>query len=380
MKALHLLQVFVQHLRDFLSEWLWGKPSTLSMARGLCIWGVVAIHFTGGRIGIDPNAEQTFTRLLYLGVNQWFQFVVPCFVFFSGYALAAKPVAWPAGIGPFYWRRASAVLGAYACFVVAYLGFEVPPSEIAAKGGDVLSLAIWVCYYGMDTHGYFVPLIMQLYLIHPLISQWNVAIERSGKAPWLQWGGLGACVALLVVLAYLVYDCGALSLRDVRPCGLYYLAYFCLGVRWRAWSPWLERHRALAFGLGLMGFAMQFLAWGDEMRVLVAMPADAQLSEIQWGYFHPRAIVQAFGTCLGFGALFVLWPTLRLPLVQSWGSHSLGIFLWHGFVLWAWVLGIRNPFGSVPTSPVALWVPVAVCTLIAGASIGLRAALQRLHR
>ena len=88
-------------------------------------------------------------------------------------------------------------------------------------------------------------------------------------------------------------------------------------------------------GIGLAGLALQLGAWGQGMHVLRHMTAGAQLHEIDWSCFHPRAIIQAMGMCIFFGALLHLRPNLRLPLVQSWGSHTLGIFLWHGFVLWA---------------------------------------------
>ena len=64
-----------------------------------------------------------------------------------------------------------------------------------------------------------------------------------------------------------------------------------------------------------------------------------------WLWGQPSTLSMARGVCilgiglaglaLHLGALLHLRPNLRLPLVQSWGSHTLGIFLWHGFVLWA---------------------------------------------
>lgn len=368
--------------RSCLSEWLLGAPSALFTARGLCILGVVMIHFTGGRIELASSEAHDFTRLLYLGMNQWFQFVVPTFVFLSGYALSGKSVAWPEGIRPFYRRRAGALLWAFACFVVYYLAYEAPQSEISAKGASLGSLVPWVLYYGMDTHAYFVPMIFQLYLVFPVLSVWSSHVDRRGAAGfvWTEWAVLLGALLAHLWLCHVVWGAQSASLRDIRPLGLYYLVYFCWGMRWRSWAGRMGGHRRLLAVLAVTGAAVQVLAWGSAMGAFRTLDATRQMAELQFACFHPRSVIQSLGMCLSFGALLLLRPNLRIPLVQTWGQHSLGIFLWHGLVLWTWFFGVPNPFQRVPSTTAALLIPVVACTLISGLSLVFAQLKERLHR
>lgn len=340
------------------------------------------IHFTGGRIDSASQDAHDFTRLLYLGTNQWFQFVVPSFVFLSGYALSGKSLNWPADILPFYRRRAAALLWAFACFVVYYLAYDAPHSEIAANGAGLGKLVPWVLYYGMDTHAYFVPMIFQLYLVFPVLSVWSSQVDRRGTAGfvWSEWAVIFGALLVHLWLCHMVWGAQSASLRDIRPLGLYYLIYFCCGIRWRSWAGRMSGRRPLLLTLLTAGLTLQVLGWWDAMRAFRNLDAAGQMSELQFACFHPRAVVQSLGMCLFFGALLLLLPRLRIPLVQGWGRHSLGIFLWHGLVLWTSFLGMPNPFQSVPTTAMALWIPVAACTLISGISPLLGQAMDRLHR
>lgn len=354
------------------------RNSALAMLRGFCILGVVTIHFTGGRVSFDNAAAHTFVRSLYLGVNQYFQFVVPAFVFLSGWALGGKRLSGIGEWGAFYRRRGRALLIPYFFFVLVYLGFECPSDLIAAHSHSLGQFIVWVCYYGMDTHGYFVPLIAQLYLLYPVLDASNQRLDG------LTAGGrrLGEAVTALLLAGIMGLWCGLcwkheLSWNDIRPLGLFYLLYFYLGMLWRRVRE--PEPRALWIMAGAASL-VHLGGWWFGMAQLSALSPSAQLTEMSWSYCRGASILQSLGACGIMAFLLSAAPRLSIPLIREWGDASMTIFLWHGILLWGSVLGFHRLWSNVPVNAAALLIPALVCTLLSVAGWAAKCMLRFLHR
>lgn len=134
----------------------------MDLLRVLGIVGVICIHVTdaslllGKPTGID--------RIVVLWVNQASRFAVPLFLFISGFALSYvySQREWP-GYARFIYARIKVLAPAYlfwSLMLLLYLGEKNPL--------DVLPVALLLG--SADFHLYFIPLIIQLYLLFPVMK------------------------------------------------------------------------------------------------------------------------------------------------------------------------------------------------------------------
>src|SRR3989344_642934 len=136
---------------------------TTNVGKGLAILAVVALHI----LALPERALITEeTKQWLLVIDQALRFSVPLFVFLSGYGLAKK-YEQKLDLKDFYQKRVLKILplfflwtsGTYVISWILKLPFQT-------------SLTDWwkVVFFGQsDYHFYFVPMILQLYLLFPVI-------------------------------------------------------------------------------------------------------------------------------------------------------------------------------------------------------------------
>ena len=310
----------------------------LLILNGLAIIGVVLNHSASfGFIAMfwwahrylpvsSPNFDQ-MGNAAYYGlrfIEQLVAFSVPTFLFVSGFFIAFVAGKTPADI----WRIARTRIGV---LVIPYLIWSVVTiaGRIILGENFALGELIRLVIFGQAAeHFYFIPLLLQLYLLSP----WLIPAARKS------WQGLLVGAALVQLLAqgvhYLVVlwiDTPAVSvLADLSPSWLFTskVFWFCLGIvaslRLQPMMKWLGRAK-----------------WA----LLVAWAVFLLLGMIEWETLLARSgqvWIAYFDTVLdglyagAFILLFLGFENLTLPYsrqISDLGTKSYGIYLIHGLAL-----------------------------------------------
>lgn len=349
----------------------------LDIFRAISIFAVVAIHATSRTL-----AETLNTPLFhpFLFINKFSQFAVPSFVFLSGFVLFYNYIDRPLTgrtLGKFYSRRLIYILVPYAIFTLLYFvlrlyagnQWSLPPQEMAAK---IAKYALTGTAY---THLYYVIIIIQFYVLFPLLL-W--ALQKSRRlAAWAPLIGLALQWGFVVLNKYMVnhgywhVSKGSLAIT--------YFSYFLLGaaiaVFYSSLKPWLipweDRKRR---GPWLL-WAVLWVAWlaAGIAHVELWNRNYTQKTVINSFWFEGAANAHALLSCLLlFQLSFLLFGAgrrLGSRLLISAGVCSFGIYLVHPAMLFfyrkiefhggylAYVLAIA---GGWLASLVLSWIIVAL--------------------
>ncbi len=322
----------------------------LDVLRALAAVAVVAIHVTAPAlaaaqptVSFPAAGSRTFWLAAFL--NQWARFSIPAFVLISGVALFYSYGDRPLKTADFLRRRVTAVAVPYLFWSAFYLLLTtwvggLPWAGLARRFG--LALLQGTAMYQL----YFVVLILQFYLIFPLLRP----LGRSRLLPYL--------VALALGFQYwLMARAGSPQGWGPQPPAVqailhwqdrlfpWWLGYFAVG----AWlGTNLQRGRAWGrrWWPGLVGADVVLLAallW--EFAVRLRLPGAGA----GWAAsgFRPLAYIYALVTC---AAVLAVGLPLTLML-RDLARFSLGIYLVHPLVLIAWQRALGHL--ALPLGPTA---------------------------
>ncbi len=333
--------------------------------RGFAALAVIAVH-----------VSMNFTRLpgaglpALVGIFVYIaaHFAVPVFVFISGWVLAARyRGGYP--VPAYYRRRARTILPPYILFSALYLPIVVEGAMafagMPAPGAMVGALLMGTAAY----HLWFFVVIIQLYILYPLIAGVYDRFDRAGAALFL-------LLALLFV--QVLWNVGAHAAGAFAGTEWYavlirlfpsHLLYFVLGVHVARHT---DRFRSMPGSLSP--------AW-----VVAAAGAGALLTGGIWvaavylsggfagatlGVFCVYRIIEPFYYVPVIAALVVAARRLErgggrsAGAFRSFGAHSFGIYLIHPIVIAAgaaaWAALTGWTWADWPTYPVLFVVAAAV--------------------
>jgi surface polysaccharide O-acyltransferase-like enzyme len=314
-----------------------GDPAArLNLLRGVAILGVVAIHtaahFTYAQ-GLSPVVRA------HIVIDVFAHYAVPLFILLSGIALALRygANASPFSARSFYARRLTKILPPYLVFSLFYLllfAFEYGPP---APSWIPLALLTGSAHY----HLWFVAMLIQLYLLFPLLRAALRGAVRHNAVGWLVGGAL---------LLQLAWNLGAPLLRAALPerplfetilsqrFFLSHLFYFLLG---------------MAVGMDLAGYErrIRYLPWPPLMLVaagltaltaliwMAAISAHGTLNAAPAHVFLPAGALEP---ALFLATIALLWQAVihakgrAVDALAKLGVLSLPIYLVH--VAWQWAL------------------------------------------
>lgn len=155
------------------------RREEIDILKALAIVGVVGIHFGSYFFPLYPTFSPLWNRQVI--IDQVFRFSVPMFVALSGYTLALRYKDITLNLGEFFRRRILRIFPLYLLWALVsfFLGQTGYPFWQAILLGRA------------DYHLYFVPMIVQLYLLFPLllwlVKKWPRAILVAvlGWQVWL---------------------------------------------------------------------------------------------------------------------------------------------------------------------------------------------------
>ncbi len=361
--------------------------------RGGAIFGVACIHFGGS----FASAADAWTPSFHVGLflNQIFSFAVPLFVFLSG-LLAGMAKTRPGDtLLAYYGRRLARIGGPYLVASLAafyLLNSYVTWRELPSFQAQAAWLAKKLLLTGIEPTLYFIPLIVALYFLQPLLlalPRWLLAaVERvaPGRA------SLTGCARFLGGLTLLLHvGLGVLCYRNVldyytwaRPNPLFWLGYFYLGLHFRTLAGEMSVRAARLAGGAALAVALGLLAW--DLRTLTdpaVVGAHFELSKIDYAYARPEilaynlAVIAVLACGLRRGWTWSLAPFAWL------GRYSLEIYLWHIVVLYELAWRFPEVLDDCHRLPELIpLIAFAACVLIAAVADGLPrlAGLARKYR
>ncbi len=294
---------------------------------------------------------------------------VPLFVMTSSYLLF--PVTKPTG--DFFRRRLVRVAVPFLVWAAAYIWWF----------GDSWGKA---CFNFPDAGGHlwFVPMLLGLYLLMPLLSPWAEKVTKCELRGWLILWLVTTLFPYLRRIWTALY--GAPSFGSVpflygecpwNMFGTFYyvsgfIGYMLLGLWFRKFAPELSWRRTLAIASPLWLFGVAIIGGGFLLRIPkfpcsapYAFAVDLEMSIEYCSLGVASAVIAAFLVFRKFTAEGAFYRRVVRPLSEA----SYGTYLLHMFVLLA-VLGVIRPHCPTPVAIVATAFISFVCASLISIAIG----------
>jgi surface polysaccharide O-acyltransferase-like enzyme len=332
------------------------------------------VHF-GGSFATPSNA---WTPSFYTGLalNQFFHFAVPLFVFISGLLAGPYRAHRQIGLATYYRERILAIgwpylVASVAAFVL--LGMRHQLAELATDSERFRWLLSRFFYYGIHPVFYFIPMILSLYLLKPLLSRLAPAIHQLMVHKWSSVTSLRTVMLrILAVLLALHLLLGVLGNRGIidfytwcRPNPLFWAVYFYFGLTFPEISksvapgkigPWL----GLAVGLIVVGYALDWTTITDTSVV----GARFEHSKADYTYVNPVIMGVNLLVCLVVAGLLVKGAEKYNPTLSFLGKHSLQIYLWHILVLYFIAWKYESVLNAIRNAPELIVVFAAFTAIL----------------
>ena len=318
------------------------RNSYIDTLRGWAIFGVVCVHFAGSFVTTDTFA---WSPSFYLGLtlNQVFGFAVPLFIFLSG--LLAGSSTKVVSLGEYYagrsWRIGFPYLiASLASFIL--LNHYAEWQKLPDVGARFAWLAQRLFIYGIEPTLYFIPLILQLYVLQPLLKALPGWLQRLVPAFRPERWVLLLTGLLLAVHITIGMKCNRGTLDYYtwgRPNVLFWMVYFFAGLHFRSLTGSVSRRALRAGGVFFLLLAAGAMTWN--FRHLLdrsVVGAHFELNRLDFAYVRPEMLIYDLAMTLGLAAGVMLGWNPRAGLVSYLGRFTLEIYLWHILVLYfgAW--------------------------------------------
>ena len=328
------------------------RVAAIDVFRGLAILAVVAHHLAGLGMRYAPGGSNL--ELALMVINRSLLFVVPAFVFMTALvltrsALRPRPAGGRFEAGPYYRARARTALLPYLLWTVLYVLFRVATGqEDAAELSDPARWQTWVQYGKGYFHLYFLLVVLQFYLVLPLLLPlW--------RRRWPFWAVLGAAFTAQLAV-YALNRVGAVNFAYPATMAVWYLPALTLGMYFGAVEGAFERLWArgrfwivAAAGGALLWFLPLSVAVLDDERV-----DTLAFSAANWAYTAAATLV-----ILGVAYKLAQAPAWWSRSLAALGTLSLQVYLIHPALLF----GLERL--GFPPHPVAFALTLAAYGLIA---------------
>lgn len=273
--------------------------------KGLAISAVVIIHVVNNLYRVFPVHGSAWNMLV--GIDQLSRYCVPLFVFLSGFALAKKYEVEKFEWKSFLTKRLWKLLPLYLIWTMVYfLGGRINSNLL-----DLGSFGLWLKIIVSGTgyyHLYFVPMIIQAYLLFPFIY------SLVKKYPRMTFG-----LSLLLQLGlYILFYITHLSDQIMYVMFISWQFYFVLGILLTRFEI-KQRYQLLV--LSLIGLTWTLFSSFSEIQ---------RGSDLIWATRFTKWPVMIYASGL---ILWLMKFNLKSEIMKWLGKHSYLIYLSHVFFL-----------------------------------------------
>jgi surface polysaccharide O-acyltransferase-like enzyme len=313
-----------------------GYFSEIVYLRAFAILAVISIHeseyFFTEMSGIN------FLTFLYMSIDTFSKCAVPLFVGISGFVLYNK-YRGSYSLRIFYKKRFLSVVPQYTLFSLLAMLFVYIGRMFLGRVWNYNATDILYQYFtgGALYHLWFFILIIQLYILYPLIEKiFTKSIEKA-NAPYL------LVFLFIVQLAYYLFFPADIFLKGTVLLFLPYVLYFVLGMYARTYYDRVKngvtvvQKHPYGVSAGLLcattvGIGATYIRYfGHDL--LFGIPSltswiDAIITP--W-YF---IVIFTMGVFIAL-KISEMVPSGSTRLLHVIGSYSMGIFLIHAFILYA---------------------------------------------
>jgi len=336
----------------------------LDYLRGFAALAVIAVHISM-HFTLFPGVS--LPALLNAFVYVAAHFAVPVFIFISGWVLALR-YSGEYSLRTYYRRRARTILPAYLFFTALYLLIPVEGAVYLAgipdPGAVVSALLTGTAAY----HLWFFVVIIQLYILYPLIIRGYDAFDRAGAALYL----------LLTLLFFqILWNVGAHAAGVFAGADWYlilarafpsHLFYFLLGIHVsRHTGRFRSMVRSISPAWVVVAAGIGALLVGSVW--VLPMLLQGNLSSATLAVFSVYRIVEP----LYYVPVIILLILVAMRLeeagglaadsIRSIGEHSFGIYLIHPLIIAAfaaaWISSTGMAWTDWMTYPVLFFVTAA---------------------
>lgn len=334
------------------------------MLRGASALAVIVLH--AGSHPLSDQSASGHASWALLVPNVMARFAVPVFMILSGMGLTLSARR-DKGYLRFLWRRMSGIVPAYVAWTLIY-AWLFPRHEVVTAHTLVSDLITG----NASNHLYFVPAVLRLYILYPVLSY----LARS------PWGVVGCCalswsmIWLSPVLASTALGAFADDVLPLRWIGYFVLGIFFANARSRSTAP------RLLVGAQTIAPVVAVVSLVGMIAIAQRVISETADIEIALGDAEPLVFAYSIGVLLwSTSASFADGPLVRFLSFVS--DHSYTVYLSHMLLLRSIVLSIRalsseSTHVMLFSISVLLGIPLALATAVLSDRAKRR--YQTLHR
>ncbi|HET8937100.1 MAG TPA: acyltransferase [Polyangiales bacterium] len=324
------------------------RAKELDVLRGASALAVIVLH-AGSHPLTDQSASGHASWAL-LVPNVMARFAVPVFMILSGMGLTLSARR-DEGYPQFVRRRLSSIVPAYVAWSLIY-AWLFPRHEMVS----VKTLLAGLLTGNTSNHLYFVPAVLQLYILYPVLRSF-------ARSPW---GVVGCCVlswSMIWLSGELTSTPLGAFVDDVLP--LRWLGFFVLGIWFanaRSSAPrLLARAQAIAPVVAIAALACMVAI----VQRVISQTADI---DVALGAAEPLVLVYSVGVLLwSTNVSFGDGPIVRFLTFVS--DHSYAVYLSHIALLRVCVLSLQaiaseSTHVMMFSVSVVLGIPLALATAV----------------
>ncbi|MCZ8513435.1 acyltransferase [Paenibacillus filicis] len=313
------------------------KLLELDIVRAIAIVAVVTIHATADAT-VDPLLVSESSKTFYIAVNKLSNFAVPVFIFISGLVLFYRYLDdWNGRqTVQFYVKRVRQALVPYLIWSLFYYLYNQWIYEHDTLHMDWREFAEKLPWADTSYHLYFMVIIVQFYLVFPLLMSLCQALPWFRKALFP--------LGILIQAAFYAYNHWAQPVQQSASICFNYFSIFAfggaLGLHYDAFFRWLRKNIPWVLPVtAVLGFTfMALFAFEDRLHIVL----DNTWFELLF-----------FGYAMFAGMSFIWLGRLLLDKLPSaakalnaLGAASFGIYFVHPAVLSYFKTHVTNDTGS----------------------------------
>jgi peptidoglycan/LPS O-acetylase OafA/YrhL len=322
---------------------------SVDILKGITIYGIIGIHFGGSFL----SADNAWTLSFEIGLifNQFFSYGVPLFIFLAGVLSRTSFDKQNFRVVQYYRRRLLRLGIPYVAVSVVSFILLNHINEFA-KLHSILEIVRWLTdrllYHGVEPTLYFVPLLLHLTLLMPLLvylPNWLTRVldkSKSSRFLSVEYLTLFIGIALALAHATIAHACynGTLNYYIwARPCFLFWAFIFFVGLHYKTLTGFVPKTiRPYVFLGSAVGAAMAFGINIIQLHNTNIVGLKFEHSLIDLAYVRPVVLVFNCLMLVSCSFWLDLELRLRIPFLELFGRSSYAIYLWHILFLYeiAW--------------------------------------------